>query len=119
MLEGLGVTPDNAALVCGGAVQSACSCPSYPCNAVHLGFCGAGGVLQPHSQVLGFFQQSLVREELLVIVLMRGSLVRNDLCCYLGDVSPLLFFLSFRSSSEYFIKVYKVEKKSPLRLIFN
>ena len=32
-----------------GAMQSVCSCSSYPCNAVSLGLCGVG-LLLPHSQ---------------------------------------------------------------------
>lgn len=50
------------------------------------------GVLWPHSRVPGFFQWCLVHAWLLVVLLMRGSEVRNGLCHHVGDVSPITFF---------------------------
>lgn len=43
-------------------------------------------VHQPHSHVLGFSQWCLVHEELLV-VLVRGSEVRNYPCHHVGDLT--------------------------------
>lgn len=45
-----------------GAMQSTCTCFSYPSNAVSLGLCGAGEVLQPHSCFLRFSQWCLIPE---------------------------------------------------------
>lgn len=45
-----------------------------------------GGVLQPNPHVLGFSQWCLTHEELLVVLVM-GSEVRNDLCLLLGDIT--------------------------------
>lgn len=78
---------------CGGrSMSSMCSSFSCPPNAACVGLCGTGGVLQPHPRVFGFSPWCLVLEYLLVILLMRGSKLRNDLCCHLGD---LRFFLSW------------------------
>lgn len=72
----------------GEAVGSGCSCFSYTSNAVCLGLPGAGlGELEPHLHVQGFSQWCLVLEEL-VVVLVKGSEVRNYLCYHLGDSTP-------------------------------
>lgn len=51
-------------------------------------------VLQPHSLVLGFSQWCFVFEEIMV-VLMKGSEVRNDLCHYLSDITVLMCNFKF------------------------
>ena len=43
-------------------------------------------MLQPHPHVLGDSQWCLVLEWLLVVLLARGSEIRNDLWCHFGDV---------------------------------
>lgn len=43
-----------------GAMQSTCSRLSHPSNAVCLGLCGAGGLLQSYTHVLGFSHWCLV-----------------------------------------------------------
>ena len=50
------------------------------------------GVLQPIPDVLGFFQDYFICEELLVAVLVRRNKVRNDLCCHIGNVTPFRIF---------------------------
>lgn len=45
------------------------------------------GVLLPRLCVLGFSQWRLVFESLLVVRLVRGSEVRNNLCHHLGDIT--------------------------------
>ena len=50
------------------------------------------GVLQPIPDVLGFFQDYFVCEELLVAVLVRRNKVRNDLCCHIGNLTPFRIF---------------------------
>ena len=50
------------------------------------------GVLQSHSLILGFSQWCLVLEEMLVVLLVRGSEVRNDLYNHLGAVTLISSF---------------------------
>lgn len=51
-------------------------------------------MLQPPSCVLGFSQWCLVHEWLLVVFLMRGGEVRNDLYCPIGDINlPIVYIL--------------------------
>lgn len=70
---------------------------SYPSNAV----CLVSVVLQPHACTLGFSQRCLILESLLV-VLVRESEVRNDLCCHLGVVTlSSSLFLSCKIGFRY------------------
>lgn len=45
------------------------------------------GLFQPHSCVLGSSQRCLNHEELLVVLLVRGSRVRHNTCSYRGDMT--------------------------------
>ena len=45
------------------------------------------GVVSPHPCVLAFSQSCLVYGHLLVGLLVRGTEVRNDLCCHLDDIT--------------------------------
>lgn len=64
-----------------------CWC-SYPLNAFSL----VSVVLQPHPCILGFSEWCLILKQLLV-VLVKGSKVRNDLCYHLSkSLCPLPSF---------------------------
>lgn len=80
----------------GGARQSAHWCIFYLSHVVFLGLHGAGMVLQPHLQVLGFSPWYLVLEQLLVFLPVRGPDVRKNLSCHLDDVTLSLNNFNFR-----------------------
>lgn len=70
-------------------MQSACSCFSHPSNAVFL----SASASPP---CLGFSPWYLVLEQLLVL-LLRGTDVRKNLCCHLDDIIPSLNNFNFGS----------------------
>lgn len=92
---GLGQTSQGGAALAWGGGSTPDSHSSYSSNGVCLGLCGmGGGVLQPHSEVLGFPQRCPGHEQLLA-VLVRRSKVKNDLCHHFGNVNFLLLKNSF------------------------
>lgn len=48
--------------------------------------------LQPHPRVRGFSQWGLALEQFLVVLPVRESKVRTDLCCHLGVISVMVNF---------------------------
>lgn len=54
------------------------------------------GVLQPHPSALGVSQWCVVLEQSLVVLLVPGSEVRNDLCRHVGDVTLQSCYLKVR-----------------------
>lgn len=68
-------------------MQSWYSHLSYPFNAVCLVLCGVGSALAS-SHVLGFPQRCLVLEKVLVILLVKGSKVRNNPSSHIDDITP-------------------------------
>lgn len=79
----------------GGASWSTYNHSSYPSNACILvsQLWGQGGGFSLTSYVLGFSKQSFILEQLLVVLLMNGEKVKNDICCHLDDITswPNLF----------------------------
>lgn len=81
-------------------MRSICSLYSHPSDAVCLCL-RCRGVLEPHPRVLGFSRQCLVLEHVLV-VLIRGGKVRNDLCHHLGNGTLLKpIYLVLLSSNQH------------------
>ena len=73
----------------GRTIQSVCICFPHPSTAVCLSV-QYRGVLQPYSHVLEFSPWCLVHEQLLVILPLRGSEFRDDLCHHPGDITFLI-----------------------------
>lgn len=89
-----GTSPHGAALSRGGTVQSVYSCFSYLPIAFCLGLNDDKGVFQPHPYRSLSDTLFLNKNKLLVVFLVRGSKVKNNLYRHLSDVSPLLYFFT-------------------------
>ena len=65
------------------------------------------GTAQPHPHVLEFPQSCFVHEYFLVVLLVRGSEVRSDLCCHHGDQkSDYMIFIILAMWCFTFIDLY-------------
>ena len=90
-------SPHGAALAQVKSMQSTGVCSFYFSNAVFLSLCSTEGSRFFHT--LGFFLWYHVLKQLLVVPLMSGCEVRNNLYCHLGHVHSHFLKMGVQSFS--------------------